>query len=115
MGSYYKILVIPQSACLSPSAGPSVAGCSPVADRCCTFRRKAELEGGLGFLTATGVLPLPRCVSACALPNDTDDGEDWSTSLVLPPRRMCSVGQLSFAPACVSPGQVGLLKITSKL
>ena len=114
MGSYYKILVIPQSACLSPSSGPSAAGCSPVADGCCTFRIKSAqnwkvaLVFTMVFCSASLLLPLS------ALPNDTGDGEDWSASL----RRciagaMCSVGQLSSASLCF-PWASGTLKNSFK-
>lgn len=52
-----------------------------MADRCVHSEEKAELEGGFGLSTATGVLGscLARLPLLCALPNDTDDGEDWST------------------------------------
>ena len=112
MGSHYKILVIPQSACLSPSAGPSVAGCPPVADRCCTFRIKSmqNWKGALVsqwpqvFCSASLHLPL------YALPNDTDDGEDWSTSLRCYQLGGCALWGSCHLPACVCPGKVGLLK-----
>ena len=116
MGSYYKILVIPQSACLSPSARPSVAGCSPVADRCCTFRRKGRTGRWLGLSQRPQVFCLASLrLPLCALPNDTGDGEDWSTSLRCYQLGGCALWGSFHLPACVFPGQVGLLKITSKL
>ena len=79
-------------------------------------KKHAELEGGFGFTMATSVL---LCLAASPFIRFAKwHGWWWRLvylSEVLPARRMCSVGQLSFACLCL-PWEGGTLKkIASKL